>query len=129
MEKAENIKKVENNLRLIITIAIFFLAILSDARIEGSILIVVYLLTYIAVQTLDVSYTEQESSWMNRTLLTGLFVYTVVFIFLILDTQKIVVPETIAWGSVRMLMVLPFSTLCLALFPIWRMYLAFLKGD
>jgi hypothetical protein len=82
-------KKVENNLRFILTISVFFLAVLPEIRWEGSILISTYLLSYVLFELGEKKYDSRNLWWINISLLITMCVYAGVFFIFALSTQNI----------------------------------------
>jgi hypothetical protein len=84
----ELVKKVENNLRFIITITIFFLSIFPEIRLEGCVLIVAYIFNYIAFEVRVKNLIEENLRWIKNLLYIAISSYVIPLTVVALSTQK-----------------------------------------
>ena len=116
-------KKVENNLRFITTICIFFLAVLDSVRLEGCVIVAAYLLSYIIFEFREKRYSDKSLRWINTSVLIGMISYVVQFFIFSLSTQNIIVSiweltiwKTIIAVSTYMILVFPLVTFGFTIF-------------
>ncbi len=86
----EYINKIENNLRFVITISIFFLSIFDDNSVKfiGSLIIVGYLITYLALNIRSKQLMVKHLKCINKIILAGIFSYSIPLTILAISTQN-----------------------------------------
>jgi hypothetical protein len=121
--KDEAIRQVDNNLRFVITISIFFLSVFSEARLAGCIIIVFYIINYIIFQIKAKKLTPLNLKYINWSLLVGIGSYVIPFSVIAFSTQNITLSKLSlqTWqisliGSMWIIMCAPIVTLLMILF-------------
>lgn len=107
-------KKIENNVRFIITISVFFLALIPEIRFEGCVLIVFHIINYIVFELMEKKYTTTNLQWINWSLLAGIGVYVFPLTSLALSTQNYILPT---WAYSLWLESIKVSTWLVMLLP------------
>lgn len=95
--KEDLIKKIENNLRFVITISIFFLTIFPESRLAGSIIVVGYIIDYIGFQFRTKTLTVRNLKWIETSLLIGIGSYVVPLGIMAFSTQNIPLSQFGIW--------------------------------
>ncbi len=124
MEEHEKISKsINDNLRFIITISIFFLTIFSESRLQGSIIIVGYIICYIAFALRKNRLTVRNLKWVQFSLFSGLFSYIFPLSIMVLATTNselsrlaVFTWKTLLLSSLYLIVCMPMISLVMILF-------------
>ncbi|MES2471133.1 MAG: hypothetical protein V4526_02800 [Patescibacteria group bacterium] len=124
-EASENklIGKIENNLRFIITISIFFLALIPESKLVGAIIIAGYIANYIVFEIRSNKFSSRNLKWISTSLFVGIGSYAIPLSIIALSTQNYLFPswelsvlKALIFISMLIIVLLPASTLVMTCF-------------